>query len=69
MAILFFGAIVLYIVARYGGVFHQPPIDSPADETSSAKLFDSKTNDVTFFDGESEEYAKARSSLRNVFGY
>jgi hypothetical protein len=68
-AILFFGAIVLYVAARFGGVFHKPPIKSPKDVTSSQMLFDSKTNDITFFDGESEDYAKARSSLRNTMGY
>ncbi|MBN2230514.1 MAG: hypothetical protein JW779_13080 [Candidatus Thorarchaeota archaeon] len=68
MGVLFFGAIILYIMARYGSLFHKPPIDPPSHVSSSEKLFDSKTNDVTFFDGESEDYARARSDTRNVFG-
>ena len=68
-AILLFGAIILYVAARFGGVFHKSPVKPPKDMTSSEKLFDSKTNDITFFDGESEDYAEARSSLRNTMGY
>jgi len=68
-AVLFFGMVILYIAARFGGVFHKPPIEPPKGKKSSEMLFDSKTNDTTFFDGESEDYAKARSSLRNTMGY
>jgi hypothetical protein len=68
-AFIFFGLIILYIAARFGGVFHKPPTEPPGETKSSEMLFDSKTNDTTFFDGESEDYAKARSSLRNTMGY
>jgi len=68
VAVLFIGSVILYIIARYGGMFHHPPIGPAEDKTSPAKLFDSKTNDITFFDGESEEYAEARSRTRSLLG-
>jgi len=67
-AVIFFGMIILYVAARFGGVFRKPPIEPPGDVKNSKILFDSKTNDTTFFDGESEDYAEVMSRLRTYGG-
>lgn len=67
-AALFFGLVILYITARFGGVFHKTPIEPPKESKRAEMLFDSKTNDITFFDGESEDYAEVMSRLRTYGG-
>jgi len=68
VAIVFFAGVLLYALARQGGVLRYPSVVAPSDITSSEKLFDSKTNDATFFDGESEDYAETMSRLRTYGG-
>lgn len=65
---LFFVAVGLYAYVRFGGAFGRPHSDEPIKETSSAKLFHSKAYDAAFFDGESEDYAEAKSRLRQFGG-
>ncbi|RDE11525.1 MAG: hypothetical protein C4K48_11405 [Candidatus Thorarchaeota archaeon] len=68
VGILFLAGILLYALARVGGMLHHPSAATPSEVTSSEKLFDSKTNDATFFDGESEDYAETMSRLRTYGG-
>ena len=73
VGVLFLAGILLYALARAGGMLHHPSratpsAATPSDVTSSKKLFDSKTNDATFFDGESEDYAETMSRLRTYGG-
>jgi len=68
VGVLFLAGILLYALARAGGMLHYPSVVAPSDVTSSERLFDSKTNDATFFDGESEDYAETMSRLRTYGG-
>ncbi|MFW9961450.1 MAG: hypothetical protein ACFFDV_10545 [Candidatus Thorarchaeota archaeon] len=68
VAIVFFGVIILYLLARFGGSLGRPVEDHPTERTSSEKLFDSKVRDAAFFDGESEDYAEVMSRLRTYGG-
>jgi hypothetical protein len=68
IALLFFGGLALYILARTGGFFGKRPNDLPTDRTSAQKLFDSKAYDAAFFDGESEDYAEVMMRLRTYGG-
>lgn len=67
-AIIFFGLVILYLLARFGGVLGRPLEHHPTERTSSEKLFDSKVHDAAFFDGESEDYAEVMSRLRTYGG-
>ncbi len=68
VVVLLLGGVSLYALARAGDMLHHPSVVAPSDLTSSEKLFDSKTNDATFFDGESEDYAETMSRLRTYGG-
>ena len=68
VAVVFLAGVLLYALARAGGMLHKSSVVAPSDVTSSEKLFDSKINDATFFDGESEDYAETMSRLRTYGG-
>lgn len=66
--VAFWGAIVLYALARVGGFYRRPTIEETTHVDSSEKLFMSKAYDAAFFDGESEQYAEALSRMRQYGG-
>ena len=68
VAFMFFAIVSVYLLARFTGSFSRPPLDEPKERTSSEKLFDSKSYDSAFFDGESEQYAEAMSRTRQYGG-
>jgi hypothetical protein len=68
IAVIFFAAVSLYLLARFSGMYGRPPIDKPISKTSSEMIFDSKAYDAAFFDGESEDYAEVMSRLRTYGG-
>ena len=66
--LIFGGAIILYVFARWGSFFNRSPRDKATGRTNAEKLFASKVYDASFFDGASEDYAEAMSRLRQYGG-
>ncbi|MHA2045776.1 MAG: hypothetical protein ACW99G_13350 [Candidatus Thorarchaeota archaeon] len=58
----------IYVYSRVSGRVSSSEIRNDRKDTNTAKLFNSKVQDVAFFDGESEDYAEAVSRLRQFGG-
>ncbi|MCK5389025.1 MAG: hypothetical protein KAJ36_00950 [Candidatus Thorarchaeota archaeon] len=65
---IFWGAIILYVFARWGSFFNRSPRDKAAGRTNAEKLYASKVYDASFFDGASEDYTEVMSRLRQYGG-
>ncbi|MBN2230502.1 MAG: hypothetical protein JW779_13020 [Candidatus Thorarchaeota archaeon] len=64
--IVFWGLVILYTLARLGGLYGRPRSD--VEVSKGEKLFQSKAYDAAFFDGESEDYAETMARLRQYGG-
>ena len=58
----------IYVYSRISGRLQSSHIERDRKDTNAAKLFNSKVQDMAFFDGESEDYAEAKSRLRQFGG-
>ena len=66
--LIFGGAIILYVFARWGSISIHSPSDRTAKLSNAEKLYASKIYDASFFDGASEDYTEAMSRLRQYGG-
>lgn len=66
--LIFSGAIILYVISRWGSISIHSPSDRPAELSNAEKLYASKVYEASFFDGASDDYTEAMSRLRQYGG-
>lgn len=59
---------LLYIVMRVLGHFPRGEESAKVKATTSGKIYHSKTQDIAFFDGISEDYAEAMNRTKQLGG-